>query len=114
MGTAQRHSHSHAHTWFSKVGNEPLQAMYDQYSFNVIPAIGQLVRACMIGCAFVHACVRACVRACACSFPHNKLHSQVAGDRNSYQYLVESIRTFPNQEDLRARTAGWWAAPDTY
>ena len=48
---------------FSKVGVEPLQTIYDTYSFNVIPAVGQIV----------------------------------AGDRSSYQYLVESIRTFPNQ-----------------
>ena len=33
----------------------------------------------------------------------------VAGDRDSYQYLVESIRRFPPQEDLaaRMRTAGF-------
>ena len=54
---------------FSKVGKEPLQSMYDAYSFNVIPAIGQIV----------------------------------AGDRSSYQNLVESIRTFPKQEDLKAK-----------
>lgn len=36
---------------------------YDSYSFNVIPAMGELV----------------------------------AGDRQSYQYLVESIRRFPSQ-----------------
>lgn len=43
-----------------------LQPAYDAYSFNVIPALGQVV----------------------------------ANDRDSYQYLVESIRNFPNQEDL--------------
>lgn len=37
--------------------------LYDQYSFQVIPALGEVV----------------------------------AGDRDSYQYLVESIREFPNQ-----------------
>jgi len=33
----------------------------------------------------------------------------VAGDRPSYQYLVESIRKFSNQEELMARmeTAGF-------
>ena len=38
--------------------------LYDRYSFNVIPPMGQIV----------------------------------AGDRDSYQYLVESIRKFPDQE----------------
>ncbi|MEI8295251.1 MAG: class I SAM-dependent methyltransferase, partial [Alphaproteobacteria bacterium] len=42
------------------------QTVYDAYSFNVIPCLGQLI----------------------------------AGDRESYQYLVESIRRFPNQETL--------------
>ncbi|KAL8137198.1 hypothetical protein V2J09_003199 [Rumex salicifolius] len=38
--------------------------LYDYYSFNVIPSVGELV----------------------------------AGDRDSYQYLVESIRRFPSQD----------------
>lgn len=42
------------------------QTVYDTYSFNVIPCLGQWV----------------------------------AGDRASYQYLVESIRRFPDQETL--------------
>lgn len=54
---------------FSQVPNEMLRAVYDQYSFSVIPALG-------------HA---------------------VTGDRDSYQYLVESIRKFPKQTDLTAR-----------
>ncbi|HEX6958630.1 MAG TPA: class I SAM-dependent methyltransferase [Ferrovibrio sp.] len=33
------------------------------------------------------------------------LGQMVAGDRESYQYLVESIRRFPPQEDLAARIA---------
>jgi demethylmenaquinone methyltransferase/2-methoxy-6-polyprenyl-1,4-benzoquinol methylase len=51
------------------------QWVYDQYSFNVIPVMGQIV----------------------------------AGDRDSYQYLVESIRKFPNQETFATmiRTAGF-------
>lgn len=49
---------------FSKVRPAPLDAIYQQYSFNIIPLMGQLV----------------------------------AGDRDSYQYLVESIRMFPSQE----------------
>lgn len=50
--------------------NEPLLAkIYDTYSFNVIPAMGQIV----------------------------------AKDRDSYQYLVESIRAFPKQEALSQR-----------
>jgi len=49
---------------FSRIPNELLQWAYDRYSFNVIPAMGQVV----------------------------------TGDRESYQYLVESIRQFPGQE----------------
>ncbi len=49
---------------FSHIPNALLQKAYDLYSFNVIPAMGQVV----------------------------------AGDRDSYQYLVESIRKFPDQE----------------
>ena len=49
---------------FSQLPNAGLQQLYDLYSFNVIPRMGQLV----------------------------------AGDRESYQYLVESIRKFPDQE----------------
>jgi demethylmenaquinone methyltransferase/2-methoxy-6-polyprenyl-1,4-benzoquinol methylase len=41
-----------------------LDMVYDAYSFNVIPALGEWV----------------------------------TGDRASYQYLVESIRRFPDQE----------------
>ena len=49
---------------FSHLGSDFLQEAYDAYSFNIIPAIGQMV----------------------------------VGDRESYQYLVESIRRFPKQE----------------
>jgi len=49
---------------FSQIPNDMMQAVYDAYSFNVIPVMGQIV----------------------------------ANDRDSYQYLVESIRKFPNQE----------------
>ncbi|PZQ97592.1 MAG: bifunctional demethylmenaquinone methyltransferase/2-methoxy-6-polyprenyl-1,4-benzoquinol methylase UbiE [Cereibacter sphaeroides] len=49
---------------FSRIPNDGLQWLYDRYSFNVIPAMGQVV----------------------------------TGDRDSYQYLVESIRRFPEQE----------------
>ena len=49
---------------FSRVPVEGLRWLYDRYSFNVIPALGQTI----------------------------------AGDRASYQYLVESIRRFPAQE----------------
>lgn len=60
---------------FSQIPNEGLQWLYDRYSFNVIPVMGQIV----------------------------------AGDRESYQYLVESIRKFPDQEIFAAmiRTAGF-------
>ena len=52
-----------------------LQQAYDTYSFNVIPAVSNIV----------------------------------TGDRNSYQYLVESIRKFPDQEIFLAmiRDAGF-------
>ncbi|XP_063223448.1 2-methoxy-6-polyprenyl-1,4-benzoquinol methylase, mitochondrial isoform X2 [Bacillus rossius redtenbacheri] len=52
---------------FSHVSNPALQWVYDQYSFQVIPVLGQLI----------------------------------AGQWKPYQYLVESIRQFPNQEDFK-------------
>jgi demethylmenaquinone methyltransferase/2-methoxy-6-polyprenyl-1,4-benzoquinol methylase len=60
---------------FSQIPNEGLQKLYDLYSFNVIPRMGQMI----------------------------------ANDRDSYQYLVESIRKFPDQETFLSmvRTAGF-------
>ena len=60
---------------FSRIPNDLAQWVYDKYSFNVIPVIGQVV----------------------------------AGDRESYQYLVESIRKFPDQDGFAAmiKTAGF-------
>lgn len=60
---------------FSQLPNDGLQKLYDLYSFNVIPRMGQLI----------------------------------AGDRDSYQYLVESIRRFPDQDTFAdmIRTAGF-------
>lgn len=60
---------------FSQLPNDGLQKLYDLYSFNVIPRMGQMI----------------------------------ANDRDSYQYLVESIRKFPDQETFLAmlRTAGF-------
>lgn len=60
---------------FSQIPNDLAQWVYDKYSFNVIPAMGQMV----------------------------------AGDRESYQYLVESIRKFPDQETFATmiRVAGF-------
>ena len=60
---------------FSQIPVPMLQWLYDRYSFNVIPVMGQIV----------------------------------AGDRESYQYLVESIRKFPDQESFAAmiRAAGF-------
>ncbi|MBM1220496.1 bifunctional demethylmenaquinone methyltransferase/2-methoxy-6-polyprenyl-1,4-benzoquinol methylase UbiE [Ponticoccus sp. SC2-23] len=49
---------------FSQLPNPLMQKAYDLYSFNVIPAMGQVI----------------------------------TNDRASYQYLVESIRRFPDQE----------------
>jgi ubiquinone/menaquinone biosynthesis methyltransferase len=57
---------------FSHVTNLPLSKLYDLYSFNVIPQLGQIV----------------------------------ANDRDSYQYLVESIRKFCTQEELVERMKG--------
>jgi demethylmenaquinone methyltransferase / 2-methoxy-6-polyprenyl-1,4-benzoquinol methylase len=60
---------------FSQIPNDLMQKAYDLYSFNVIPAMGQIV----------------------------------TGDRDSYQYLVESIRKFPDQETFAGmiRQAGF-------
>ncbi|MCC5993613.1 MAG: bifunctional demethylmenaquinone methyltransferase/2-methoxy-6-polyprenyl-1,4-benzoquinol methylase UbiE [Rhodobacteraceae bacterium] len=60
---------------FSQIPNDMLQKLYDLYSFNVIPVMGQMV----------------------------------ANDRDSYQYLVESIRRFPDQARFAAmiREAGF-------
>ncbi len=49
---------------FSQLPVDGMQQLYDLYSFNVIPKMGQVI----------------------------------ANDSDSYQYLVESIRKFPNQE----------------
>ncbi len=59
---------------FSQVVLPLLRQLYDQYSFRILPVMGQLV----------------------------------AGNREAYQYLVESIRRFPPQEGLaeRMRAAG--------
>lgn len=53
---------------FSSVDVPGLDKIYEAYSFNVIPRMGQMI----------------------------------TGDRDSYQYLVESIRKFPNPERFEA------------
>lgn len=53
---------------FSKPPSPILSKLYDAYSFNIIPKMGQLV----------------------------------TNDKDSYQYLVESIRMHPDQETLKA------------
>ena len=60
---------------FSQIPNELMQKVYDLYSFNIIPRLGQAI----------------------------------ANDRDSYQYLVESIRRFPDQETFlgMVRQAGF-------
>lgn len=60
---------------FSQIPNDLMQKVYDLYSFNIIPRLGQMI----------------------------------ANDRNSYQYLVESIRQFPDQETFlgMVRQAGF-------
>lgn len=60
---------------FSHIPNDMMQKVYDLYSFNVIPKLGQAI----------------------------------ANDADSYQYLVESIRKFPDQETFLSmlRAAGF-------
>ena len=60
---------------FSRIPTPGLMKLYDLYSFNVIPRMGQMI----------------------------------ANDRDSYQYLVESIRQFPDQETFlqMVRDAGF-------
>ncbi|XP_050353445.1 2-methoxy-6-polyprenyl-1,4-benzoquinol methylase, mitochondrial [Nymphalis io] len=53
---------------FSQLPNSTMQWVYDQYSFQMIPVMGQLV----------------------------------AGQWKPYQYLVESIRQFPDQEKFKS------------
>jgi demethylmenaquinone methyltransferase/2-methoxy-6-polyprenyl-1,4-benzoquinol methylase len=57
---------------FSQVNSAALGRLYDAWSFNVLPRLGQVV----------------------------------AGDADSYRYLVESIRTFPSPEILADMFAG--------
>ncbi|XP_063051487.1 2-methoxy-6-polyprenyl-1,4-benzoquinol methylase, mitochondrial [Engraulis encrasicolus] len=52
---------------FSKMSNPLLSSLYDAYSFQLIPVLGEVI----------------------------------AGDWKSYQYLVESIRRFPDQETFK-------------
>lgn len=56
---------------FSRVPEPSLRWLYDRYSFNLIPPMGQVL----------------------------------VGDRASYQYLVESIRRFPDQETFAGMIA---------
>ena len=60
---------------FSQIPNDMMQKVYDLYSFNIIPRLGQMI----------------------------------ANDRDSYQYLVESIRKFPDQDSFlgMVRQAGF-------
>ena len=60
---------------FSQIPAPGLQWLYDRYSFNIIPPMGQAI----------------------------------TGDRDSYQYLVESIRRFPDQDTFEGmiRNAGF-------
>jgi demethylmenaquinone methyltransferase/2-methoxy-6-polyprenyl-1,4-benzoquinol methylase len=57
---------------FSQIPNDMMQKVYDLYSFNIIPRMGQMI----------------------------------AGDRDSYQYLVESIRQFPDQDSFLTMVRG--------
>ncbi|MGM0564652.1 MAG: bifunctional demethylmenaquinone methyltransferase/2-methoxy-6-polyprenyl-1,4-benzoquinol methylase UbiE [Pseudomonadota bacterium] len=53
---------------FSRPTSELFRKLYDEYSFHVIPKVGEVV----------------------------------TGDRDSYQYLVESIRMHPDQDKLKS------------
>ncbi len=57
---------------FSQPTNDTFRKIYDAYSFNVIPKLGEMI----------------------------------ANDRDSYQYLVESIRQHPPQEELKQMMIG--------
>ena len=57
---------------FSEVDIPALETLYESWSFNAIPRIGQMV----------------------------------TGDGDSYRYLVESIRKFPNQDNFAAMIRG--------
>lgn len=102
---------------FSKVVVPGMQQLYDLYSFNVIPQIGR--QACVWARARAlkpetPCCCRAAAggagagarsrflplpRTRARPLPaHRSSRRVVAGDAGSYQYLVESIRMFPDQE----------------
>lgn len=67
---------------FSQVTDPTLDYLYQLYSFNLLPTMGQLI----------------------------------ANDRESYQYLVESIRKFPNQESFAnmVRKAGFYVPGKGY
>ncbi|KAK9387042.1 ubiE/COQ5 methyltransferase family-domain-containing protein [Lipomyces mesembrius] len=67
---------------FSKVNVGIFDMIYQQYSFNIIPLMGQLV----------------------------------AADRDSYQYLVESIARFPSQKEFAGmiKDAGFEISGDGY
>ena len=51
---------------FGTIPDDLLQTLYDKYSFNIIPKLGELI----------------------------------VEDKKSYQYLVESIRKFPEQDQF--------------
>ena len=65
---------------FSHVENPAFAALYDKFSFNIIPKMGEII----------------------------------AKDRDSYQYLVESIRKFPTQENLKDRLSSAGFTKTTY
>ena len=65
---------------FSHVEDPLLSKIYDGFSYNIIPKMGQMV----------------------------------AKDKDSYQYLVESIRKFPTQENLKERMAAIGFAQCSY
>ena len=65
---------------FSKVVLPVLDKIYDLYSFQVLPVIGQ----------------------------------SVAGDREAYQYLAESIRQFPTQDDFATMIEDAWLEQVSY
>lgn len=75
---------------FSHVTNPVLSTMYNLYSFNVIPPMGHLIASMVLIAIFANI-------------------NLLAGDFDSYKYLVESIRKFPTQEVFaeQIRSAGF-------
>lgn len=88
---------------FSKVENYPLSQLYETVRDRCYPnAAGGMVLDCMDSIAVAYPADRhVCGLLCGWQYSFNVIPAigqLVANDRDSYQYLVESIRQFPDQE----------------